>query len=207
MTGRNPNPDFIPGFQQGTFRFVREIYILHYTELCSFAWQLIQDEQEVKNIVLDTFIKLVQRRESFDSLANIKAFLYITVRNASLNYLRYHKEEAGGNNKNPFSQLAEADSYLATDCPNADISSPVKAAIQALPSPTQEVFNRMYGSAEYVADVAKHLEMEAAEVVNHKTKALYLLQNMLAEKSAHGALLLIYYLAVVHPGNRLANAS
>src|SRR5438105_5864972 len=85
--------DIITGFQQGDSRAFDDLFDMFYPALCYFAERLIDNRQEGEDIVLDTFQKLYVRREHFETMPNIKAFLYITVRNTCLNYLRYRETQ------------------------------------------------------------------------------------------------------------------
>ncbi len=67
------------------FEQVKEIYHLTFFD---FANQLIQNADVATDIVNDTFEKLKRKRNNFDTLSNIKCFMYITVRNSCLDYLR-----------------------------------------------------------------------------------------------------------------------
>jgi RNA polymerase sigma-70 factor (ECF subfamily) len=49
----------------------------------------VSSQQDGEDLVKDTFVKLWQTHADFDTPQNIKAFLYITTRNACLNFLRY----------------------------------------------------------------------------------------------------------------------
>src|SRR5690349_24963911 len=85
--------DIIAGFHKGNSRAFDLLFDMFFPALCYFANKLIEDRQESEDIVLDTFQKLWARREHFETMPNIKAFLYITVRNTCLNYLRYRETQ------------------------------------------------------------------------------------------------------------------
>ena len=76
-----------------------------------FAYSIIRNKATAEEIVSDSFYKLWQRREKVRSIDNIKAFLYISTRNACYDYTgmlknRVHTEE------NVLETIV---------CPNADI--------------------------------------------------------------------------------------
>lgn len=203
MTGRNPGNEFITSFRQGTFTTVRELYSLHYSSLCFFAQQLIQDEQEAKDIVLDTFIKLVQRRDRFDNLSNIKAFLYITTRNTCLNFLRSLNNSPV--KENTTAAPAPATSFDRDTVPAEHIRL-LYNSIEQLPSPARDIFRRSYQNGEYVADIATQLDINPRLVLQYRTEAVHQLQNALLANE-HAALLLIYFLSVVYPGTKMVKVA
>ncbi|HEX9509830.1 MAG TPA: sigma-70 family RNA polymerase sigma factor [Puia sp.] len=83
------NPDIIIEFRKGDPQAFASFFHLHYRPLCYFATQLVNSQQDGEDIVKDTFVKLWQKHTDFDTPQNIKAFLYITTRNACLNFLRH----------------------------------------------------------------------------------------------------------------------
>lgn len=46
-----------------------------------------------KDVAQDAFIKWWNKREDFRDFAAVKSFLYITIRNQCLNYIRDHRKE------------------------------------------------------------------------------------------------------------------
>src|SRR5690242_14519138 len=53
-----------------------------------FAGKLVPDQTAAEDIATESFIKLWEQRNGFDTLPQIKKFLYTTTRNACLNHLR-----------------------------------------------------------------------------------------------------------------------
>ena len=82
------NPDIINAFREGDSQAFDAFFRLHYRPLCYFAAQLMGDPSEAEDIVKDSFVKLWHKHTGFDSPHAIKAFLYVTTRNACINFLR-----------------------------------------------------------------------------------------------------------------------
>ncbi|TKG89880.1 RNA polymerase sigma-70 factor [Puteibacter caeruleilacunae] len=64
-----------------------------YPNLCLYAHKYVQDIEVAKDIAQDAFIKCWDRLSDFDADAALKVFLYRTVTNESLNYLKHRKVE------------------------------------------------------------------------------------------------------------------
>lgn len=86
--------NIITGLKEGNTRAFAEIYKLYYSRLIFFAKQLVADASEAEDIVSGVFVKLWQKHTDFDSLANLKAFLYVAVRNASFDFLKYARRQS-----------------------------------------------------------------------------------------------------------------
>lgn len=61
---------------------------IYYPPLCYFAFQLVDDYSLAEEAVLAAFQQLWDNRQSFKTISAIKLFLYVTVRENSLQALR-----------------------------------------------------------------------------------------------------------------------
>src|ERR1041385_6569303 len=84
-------------FKRGNTHAFRAVYEMFFPGLCFFAKRLVDNDGEGEDIAADSFVKLLNRHDTFDTLPNIKAFLYITTRNACLNYLRSSQRQHSSN--------------------------------------------------------------------------------------------------------------
>ncbi|MBR6352330.1 MAG: RNA polymerase sigma-70 factor [Firmicutes bacterium] len=64
-------------------------YVTWYSRAKNFAREYIRDEAEAENIVQDVFLKLYQRKEMLDSDYSPVSYLFVSVKNGCLNYLRH----------------------------------------------------------------------------------------------------------------------
>ncbi|HWV64832.1 sigma-70 family RNA polymerase sigma factor, partial [Chitinophaga sp.] len=64
------------------------LYEKYYKGLVYFARQIVDHAGEAEDIVQECMVKLFNRRGDFEELSKIKSFLYVSVRNACLNYLK-----------------------------------------------------------------------------------------------------------------------
>src|SRR5438876_1059349 len=71
--------------ETGTFTATFNHY---YHPLVFFARKLLHDATAAEDIVTEIFLKYWQKQNNFNSLPAIKTFLYISTRNACLNYLQ-----------------------------------------------------------------------------------------------------------------------
>jgi RNA polymerase sigma factor (sigma-70 family) len=196
-----PPYDFIAEFHKGSFYAIADLYREHHDQLHQFANQLIHDQQESQDIVVDTFIKLMRRRLQFDNAINIKAFLYITVRNTCLGFLGYQQQQ-------PPSQAVRAvyapheelpDSHFEQAETRAAAIYSLYQVIEHLPALTREVFKLLFIKNHLNTEVARQLGITAPEVLAQRTRALHFLQENLVQKGNWSVPLLIYFLAIECP--------
>lgn len=72
---------------------LRMLYRHFYKALVAFACQMVDDVPVAEEIVQDAFCKLWQLRNTFKNENTLKAYLYNTVRNASISHLRHMQVE------------------------------------------------------------------------------------------------------------------
>ncbi len=60
--------EIINGFQNGEETAIRQLYSLHYRPLCYFAEKLVNDKEEAEDIAVDTFLKLLKKKNDFDNV-------------------------------------------------------------------------------------------------------------------------------------------
>jgi DNA-directed RNA polymerase specialized sigma24 family protein len=100
MYSMQPDTEWIAAFQRGEAHALRHVMELYDQPLRCFAAALTGNRQEGEDIVTGTFMKLWKRHTYFQTAQNIRAFLYITTRNACLDLLLF-------SNKQQEQQIAE----------------------------------------------------------------------------------------------------
>lgn len=81
--------DRIRNFRKGDKKAFREVFDQYFNALCAFGYRYISDRNIVEDTVQEAFISLWEKREHFEHLNAIKAFLYTSVRNKCLNHLKH----------------------------------------------------------------------------------------------------------------------
>jgi RNA polymerase sigma-70 factor (ECF subfamily) len=77
----------------------KKLFSQYYSPLCLFANQYIKDIEVSKDVVQEVFEKLWVNNIKITSETTIKSFLYVTVKNACLNYLRHKTKEEKNKNE------------------------------------------------------------------------------------------------------------
>lgn len=182
--------DIISGFHKGNSRAFDLLFDMFFPALCYFANKLIDERQEAEDIVLDTFQKLWARREHFESMPNVKAFLYITVRNTCLNYLR-HRDTQRRRTREMLKGLPERFEEDAEQHRiRAEVLRNIYNEIEKLPTKCREVFELSYFEDLKTHEVAERLHITESTVRNQKARALQLLRQALSGRE----LMMLYVL-------------
>ncbi len=118
---------------------------------------MVDNDGEGEDIAADSFVKLLHRHDSFDTLPNIKAFLYITTRNACLNYLRVLHN---GNmpKKRELNRIQDkTDEHALSLMVHAEVLREVELEIEQLPNRCKEIFKLIYYERRSADEIAEML--------------------------------------------------
>jgi RNA polymerase sigma factor (sigma-70 family) len=160
----------------------RHIYDCYYSHLLYFAFGLIQNEMEAEDIVQETICKLCRLIDRFDNVNNLRAFLYVTVRNNCFDYLRHRQHVL----------TAQKEILLNSDTVESPcqhfrhdatlVSALIRECIDQLPEQAQRIFKMYYYDGHSTAQIAFILGMIEQAVRNNKTRAISLLKEKLYSK-------------------------
>ncbi|AEW00252.1 RNA polymerase, sigma-24 subunit, ECF subfamily [Niastella koreensis GR20-10] len=175
-------------FKRGNTHAFRVVYDMFFPSLCFFAKRLVDNDGEGEDIAADSFVKLLNRHDSFDTLPNIKAFLYITTRNACLNYLRYTQRQHSS--KRELNRLQEkTDEHALSYMVHAEVLREVEFEIEQLPNRCREIFKLIYYERKPADDIAEQLGISINTVWVQRAKAIQLIRTNLLKKGMLSALL------------------
>ena len=133
-------------------------------KLLRFANQILQNEEEAKDVLQDVFLKLWQKRDDLDKVENLEAFAYRMTRNRCLDMIRSRRTisiESLKKVKFPEEESSDTD-YLD----QANSVNLVKRIISGLPDLQRTVIHlRDIDQLEFeeIAD-ATHLNVNAIRV-------------------------------------------
>jgi RNA polymerase sigma-70 factor (family 1) len=191
MKQQFPDKVLLSEFKKGNSHAFKAVYDLYFPSLCFFAKRLVDNDAEGEDIAADSFIKLLNRHEFFDTLPNIKAFLYITTRNACLNYLRYMKKQV--NSKKELEQWQDAtDEHILSSMVHAEVLREVEYEIEQLPQRCREIFKLIYYERKSADEIAQLLNISINTVWVQRAKAIQLIRTNLLKKGLLSTLMFFF---------------
>lgn len=145
----------------------KKIYKSYAPALKFFAYNYLEDEDTIKDILQDCFVTLWDKREDFDSEKAIKAFLYRVVKNSCLNHIRhasvkdkYAKAIVEEDNSESFlDNILEAETFKL-----------LLEVFEELPPVCKEVYRKSINGMSH-AEIAEELNISINTVKRHKNKA------------------------------------
>jgi len=85
MRYQNDDNALLMTFQNGETPAENALFNLFFLPLCLYAEQIIQHTHQAEDIVVESFEKMIDRKQDFPSLSRLRNFLYTTVHNACIN--------------------------------------------------------------------------------------------------------------------------
>ncbi len=156
----------------GAFRLMYQHY---YQPLCCYVLRFVDSTDEAEDIVQSLFVHLWGKQAQLMEAANIRAYLYRSARNASLNSLRSRRENQS---------LSDLDIELLDLASNTAEAEPSKydcvaQAIDALPPQCKRIFelNRLEGYS--YKEIAGQLNISHRTVDSHLNTAMRTLRDKL----------------------------
>jgi RNA polymerase sigma-70 factor (ECF subfamily) len=171
--------DWLTAFNQGNDRAFQVIFEQYNKVLFTCAIQLVKDKEQAEDIVSETFAKLWQRHEVFQTEDHVKAFLFVTTRNASLNYLRHIQRKTASQSELSYLQKDKDDQDVITDIIEGELLKKIYPLIETLPDKCRKIFKLIYFEDASTDEVAEKLRISPRNVLNQKRRAILLLKKKL----------------------------
>jgi RNA polymerase sigma-70 factor (ECF subfamily) len=166
----------IPELQQRIFQndqtAYKELFELFYNKLFRLAFIITKSRELAEEIVSDVFISIWRRREHVLEISNLRLYLYVSVKNTSLNYLAQLTksgvvclEELDFEPLQPFSNPEE---MLVTK----EMNQRLYKAIQSLPPRCRMIFKLVKEDGLSYKDAAAFLNLSVGTIDNQLVLAI-----------------------------------
>lgn len=201
MTHYSSDTDLFIAFHKGEVTAVQQVYHLYYKPLCFFAQRITGSKEVAEDIVADSFIKMLHRRQDFKNLSNIKSFLYLVTKNAGLNHIRGRQRHELAHEQIRFLSEREGEETNAVkeELLRLEMLQQIYAEIENLPDRCKEIFKLLFIEGLNTEEIGKRLDISSQTVRTQKARALQLIKTELLKKNLITAIL---YLAILFPVDR-----
>ena len=148
-------------------RYFRKLYL----PLGMFALRLVEDAEIAKDLVSDAFTKAWQKIEEDHEFENFQGYMYRSVRNECISYLRTKKEKVSLEN------IPEIDEETID---TSERDAKIWKAIDELPEKCRQIFLLSKRDGLSNEEIAVHLGISIKTVKNQITKAFSRLRESLS---------------------------
>lgn len=177
-------------FTKGDQRAFEAVFRRFYHQLRIFAAAIVKDEQEAEDIVTETMIKLWKLHKNFDNLKDIRAFLYITVRNHSFNFLKSKKVKDKHFQDPAFLQQGETEGFVLEWIVEMEIFEMICREIDSLPPQRRTVLSLALFGNMTNKEIAEKMQLSINTIEATKSRAVQQIREIIFKKKL-SALLLI----------------
>ena len=182
----------LQGLRNGDQYAFHQIFQTFHKAIVYFASKLLHEYNysEAEEIVQDVFVKLYEKRSTFNSFENIKAFLYIVTKNACLDKIA--KEKVRSNRFGRYIQdFEESEESILQNIIDAELISQLGAEIDALPEKCRIIMRQFLDEDKNAKEIADDLGISVSTVNNQKSRAVSIIKKRLGNA---GIALLLFYL-------------
>lgn len=162
---------------EGSTESFEKLFNFYCQLLINFSRRYVLDKQAAENIVQDIFVKVWTNRASLDPDKSIKSYLYTSVKNESLKYLRHLDVERRSADK-----LVSSDSLgnnPENQLDHSELENKINDAIAGLPEKCREIFSmNRFDNLKYT-EIAEILNISVKTVETQMGRALKKLREAL----------------------------
>src|SRR4051812_41832956 len=155
----------------------KQCFEKYFETLYHYAFSIVKDNAEAKDIVQTAFVKLWEKKNEVDLKTACRSYLYTSVYRLSLNSIRNRKiRELHHKGMSP--------SVPGTSMNSAEVKerrSRIESAIQSLPERCRQVFSKSRMEGKKYAIIATEMDISIKTVEVQMGKALKILREQLAD--------------------------
>jgi len=159
---------------------IDKIYLDYYAALLKYAFTMVNDRVIAEEMVHQVFFKILERTESILIHTSLKAYLYRSVNNECLNYIKHQKVKLGfeGQSIHIMNQQTESPSGKLQ---LKELEGQLRKAINQLPEQCRTIFQLSRFEELKYAEIAFQLGLSIKTVETQMSRALKKLRVQLAD--------------------------
>lgn len=159
-----------------------------YARMCAVSYGFVGSPETAEDIVQEVFIKIWNLRNRWDTITSIENFIYTSVRNESLNYLRdrkniIHPQLRGGTE----AESLKEDPAISTRLVEQDLNYALLSAISLLPRKSARLMELVLGGYDN-AEISRMLDISINTVKTLKYGAIRRLREYFMQSGGRSVL-------------------
>ncbi len=163
-------------FRKGDEEAFGFLFRRYYVKLCSYSLLFVKEKETSEEIVMNLFVSLWENRKSLGKIKSPESYLFRSVRNKCMNWLRDSKTSVN------------IEDCVLMECDNSSIELQelnrfIEEAILSLPERCRMVFVSSRINHFPHKEIAKQMNISTKTVEAQITKALGVIRKYIAENS------------------------
>ncbi len=162
---------FIESLKKGEETAYKYLYDKYFIELYVYSKRYVQDMDAAKEVVQDVMINLWTKREQLNFQDNLKAYLYKSVSNRSINYLKKNKSTINID-EDLEDKLVEEDQHFIEGLEENQLEDIIDQEINKLPEKCKLAFQLSRFEHLKYKEIAEQMDVSVKTVEAHVSNAL-----------------------------------
>ena len=180
----NINPHIIQELQQRIAEYedaaaYKKLFLLFFLPLKSFSYSILKSNEYAEEVVSDVFVEVWARRKQLMEIENLKMYLYISVRNASLRQLQKIKKTKILSLDNLQVTFASADLNAVDSIISKELVTKIEFAIEQLPPQCKIIYKLAKEDKLKYKDIGELLSISVKTIDNQIATALKKIASVL----------------------------
>ena len=163
------------GISRETFE---EVFRAHFSELHAYAYTMLQQDDQAEEIVQQVFYKLWLKRSDLAIQQTLKAYLYKSVHNDCLNYIKHKKVKIA--HQQHVLHTQEQSSSPVQHLAARELKEKIQEALAQLPEQCRTIFQLSRFENLKYREIAEQLQLSVKTVENQMGNALKVMRQHLA---------------------------
>lgn len=157
----------------------KKLFSLFFLPLKSFSYSILKSNEAAEEVVSDVFVEIWARRKQLMEIENLKMYLYISVRNASLRQLQKIQKIKTLSLDDVDITFASADLNAADSIISKELVSKIETAIEQLPSQCKIIYKLAKEDRLKYKDIGELLSISVKTIDNQIATALKKIASVL----------------------------
>lgn len=162
----------------------------YYTPLCRFSFAICLSQADSEESIQDMFVQFWDRAPQLEIGISLKAYLYTSARNYTLNALK--KKQTELNYLEQYSELVNSNEHEEA-MSTTELSSLIQTGVNTLPEKCREIFVMCKQEGLTYEEIATYLDVSTKTVDSQMGIALRKLREYLQPKIQKMLIILLFY--------------
>lgn len=172
----NITKNTIQALRDGDHNAFEQVFLLYFNKVKYFINGFVKSGSDAEELAQEIFVKLWTGRQNIDPERNFNTYLYISARNATMNFLRqkYVRDSFAADQMKVAEESVSGEDFVMA----REIDLLVDMALMKMPNQRKAVYdlNRKEGLSN--EEIAERLGISKKTVENHMSLALKELRNV-----------------------------
>jgi len=174
------NNSILHSIQSGNEQAFEKLFKDQYPVLCGYARKYLNDIDQAEEVVQEMFFNFWQKRADLDITISVEAYLFRSVRNSCLNYLKHLKvreEYRLASNR----ELIRKEQEVQDTVVALELQEKIEKVIEQLPTERKRIFKMSRFEELKYKEIALKLNLSVKTVEAQMSKALKYLRLHLSD--------------------------